>query len=299
MTQDTNIIQHTHTTTTHVAYDTAVPKLLLRPADSLMYPRPDTANYLLLSNDTVFAPYADDTVVTYRESLFAFTTHTTQEPEPQMRNNVQTLDWMFFVIVGLLALTSLYINHIRFSLKDIFLSLFNTRAQGRVERENNVKISNLVPMSGIYLAALAALISQIATNMMNVRLMVSPPLFYTALTTALILYVLLRGVLIRLVGDIFGDNSSVMLYLTSNHLFYFVGGMLLTPLLLFVYFAGNGSETAIYIATFFAALLTVARFIRGIQLILTNSKTSKLYLFYYLCILEIVPILAMAKIITR
>lgn len=297
--QDINIIQQTTTASAHAVYDTAVPKLLLRPADSLMYPQPDTTDYLLLCNDSVFAPYADDTVVAYRESLFSFTTHSTPECEPLMRNNAQTLDWMFFVIVGLLALISVYINHIRFNMKDIFLSLFNLRAQGRVERENNVKIRNLVPMTGIYLASLAALVYQIATSQMNVRLTVSPPLFYAALTAGFILYVLLRGALIRLIGNIFGDNSSVLLYLTSNHLFYFVGGMVLTPLLLFVFFAGNSSETTLYIAAIFAALLLVVRFIRGIQLILTNSKTSKLYLFYYLCILEIVPILAMAKILIR
>lgn len=279
--------------------DTAVPKLLLRPADSIMYPQLDTADYLLLCNDSVFAPYADDTLTTYCESMFASSPHISSAHEPQLRNSVQGIDWMFFVIVGLLALTSLYLNHIRFNLKDIFMSLFNQRVQGRVERENNVKIRNLIPMTGIYIAALSSLICQIATSYIKIHLTVEAPIFYTLLTAALILYVLLRGVLIRLVGDIFRDNGSVLLYLTSNHLFYFVGGMVMTPLLLFVYFAGNGSKTALIIASIFAIILLITRFLRGIQLILTNSKSSKLYLFYYLCILEIVPILAMAKIITN
>ena len=43
-------------------------------------------------------------------------------------------------------------------------------------------------------------------------------------------------------------------------------------------------------------LLFVVRLIRGLQLILTFSKTPKFYLFYYLCILEIVPIIIIIKV---
>lgn len=295
MTQDTNIAHHA--TAQLVVYDTAVPKMLLRPVDSVTTTERDTGDYLLLCNDSVFAPYAIDSLTTYCESMFATNSHGTITNDTQMRGSVQSLDWMFFVIVGLLILMSAYINSIRFSLKDIFTSLFDQRVQGRVERENNVKITSLLPMSGIYVAAVAAAIIQFITIHMSLRLTVPLPLFYAALVGTLILFLLLRGGLIRLVGSIFNDTDSMRLYLTNGHLFYFVGGMVLTPLLLFVFFAGKGSSTALTIALAIVAVILITRFVRGLQLILTNSKSSKLYLFYYLCILEIVPILVMAKIL--
>lgn len=297
MQQDTNIVRHI--ATQHVVFDTAAPKMLLRPVDSSMSAQVDTSDYLLLCNDSVFAPYAADSMETFRESMFVDNNIQGHGNEPQLRNNVPELDWMFFVIVALLSIISLYLNHIRFNLRDIFMSLFNQRVQGRVERENNVKTLSLIPMTGIYFASLAAVATQIVTSQLNLRLTIDEPLFYAALTGSLILFILLRGGLIRLIGNIFNDNNSVQLYLTSNHLFYFVGGMILTPMLLFVFFTDDNSTTALATATTFIAILLVVRLIRGVQLILTNSKTSKLYLFYYLCILEIVPILVMAKILIK
>ena len=290
MPQDTNIARY-------IVYDTVVPKLLLRPSDSLTVAKADSNDYLLVCNDSIFAPYAADSLTTYRESMFVKSVTHTSNNEPAMRNTTSGFDWMFFVIMLLLTLISIYINQTRFSLKDILTSLFDQRAQSRVERENNVKIRNLIPMTGIYLASAASIITLLACGEHGVRLTVSLPVFYLATVGVLFLYILLRGGLIRLIGNIFEDSASVQLYLTNNHLFYFVGGILLTPLLLFVYYAGAGQTTALYIAIGIISIVLTIRFIRGIQLILTNSKTSKLYLFYYLCILEIVPILVMAKII--
>lgn len=292
MINDTTIIHYT-------VYDTAVPKLLLRPVDSVSVSHADTGNYLLLCNDSIFAPYAADTTTVYRKSMFSSSQQLKQKQEPIMLNNSQNIDWMFFVIMALLSLMSIYINHIRFNLKDIFSSLFNQRVQGRVERENNVKIRNLIPMTGIYLAAIAAVVTRLTTSQLSMRLTVPEPLFYAALVGILIILLLFKGALIRLIGNVFNDSNSTLLYLTSGHLFYFVGGMILTPLLLFVYFADNAQINYLIIAAIVIAIVLIFRFIRGIQLILTNSKSSKLYLFYYLCILEIAPILVLTKILIK
>lgn len=294
----TNVINDS-TLVHSVVYDTAVPKLLSLPADSTEETQADTCDYLMLCNDSVFAPYAADSVTVYRESMFATNRQTATGHESPMRDSIQGFDWMFFIILALLALTSVYLNHMRFGLKDIFLSLFNQRVQERVERENNVKILSLLPMTGIYFASVAAIVTRLVTSHHSIRLTVEEPLFYALLVVAIYILILLRGTLARLIGNIFDDSSNVLQYLTINHLFYFVGGVVLTPFLLFVYFAGPAAPTALVIASAFIAILFVMRFIRGIQLFLTNSKKTKLYLFYYLCILEIVPILAMAKIIIK
>ena len=292
MTQDTNIARY-------IVYDTAVPKLLLRPSDSLTVTKADSSDYLLLCNDSVFAPYAADSLTTYRESMFAESTLRSPSNEPTTRNEVQGFDWMFYVVILLLTIISIYINQIRFSLKDIFMSLFDQRVLSRVEREHNVKSRNLIPMTIIYLASVSSVITQLACMESGIRLTVSIPIFYLATLGVINLFILIRNALIRMIGSIFEDNESVQLYLTSSHLFYLVGGILLTPLQLLVYFAGEARTAALYTSIGIIAIILIVRFIRGIQLILTNSKTSKLYLFYYLCILEIVPILAMAKILIQ
>lgn len=290
MNQDTNI-------TYHPVYDTVIPQLLLRPVDSTTASQPDNNDYLLLCNDSVFAPYVADSVTTYRQSMFVNSHVGHHGNEPQMRNATPEIDWMFVVIVALLALLSLNLNNIRFKLKDIFSSLFDTRVLERLERENNVKTISLINMTGIYLASVAAVATHIASSQPSLFITIPEPLFYALLTVSLILFVVLKGALLRLIGNIFNDSVPAQSYLTSNHLFYFVGALLLPPMLLFVYFAGPLKQAATAIALAIISIILILRIIRGIQLILTNTKTSKLYLFYYLCILEIVPILAMVKIL--
>lgn len=291
MNQDTNIVYHP-------VYDTVIPQLLLRPVDSTTLSTPDSNDYLLLCNDSIFAPYAADSVTLFRPSMFA-NSHTSHfGNEPQLRDVSQGFDWMFFVIIAMLALVSINLNRLRFNLKDIFASLFNQHTQGRVERENNVKTSSLLSMTFIYLASVAAVATRIATSQLDVILTIPEPLFFAILTGILFLYVILRGGLIRLIGSIFNDIYPVQAYLTSNHFFFFVGALILPPLLLFVFFAEPIEQTALAIATAIIAIILIVRLARGLQLILTNSKTSKLYLFYYLCTLEIVPILVMVKILT-
>lgn len=269
----------------------------MRPVDTISEPEADSSDYLLLCNDSVFAPYSADSLPRMRESMFSTNPLHVQYQNSELRGNTGGLDWMFFVIIGLLVLVSVYLNRIRFSMKDIFMSLFDQRVQERVEREGNVKIRNLIPMTGIYLASLAAVITSLATQHLDIRLTVSVPVFYLLLLGSLVLSMLVRGGLIRLIGSIFKDENSVELYLTSTHLFYFVECLLLTPLLLLVFFGGAISRVALIISIAIIGITLVTRVIRGIQLILTNSRTSKLYLFYYLCILEIVPILVVAKIL--
>ena len=73
--------------------------------------------------------------------------------------------------------------------------------------------------------------------------------------------------------------ASIVIYFTRNGIFRFIGN------------AFNNSEAGVI------ALLFTIRLIRGLKLILTFSKTPKVYLFYYLCILEIVPIIIIIKVV--
>ena len=122
-------------------------------------------------------------------------------------------------------------------------------------------------------------------------------LMYLAILGGLIAFIFLKNSLIRLLGNVFEDRSVTMLYISSNNLFYFVGGFVFVPLMLLLFYCPAATETILKTTIFLVGIIFIVRLFRGIQLILTNSKTSKLYLFYYLCIFEIVPILVMAKIV--
>lgn len=283
----------THTAAS-VSYD--IPQTLLRPHDSVFNPTVDTTEYLLLCNDSVFGCY-DTLPIRQRSSMFATNTHSKAYPLPSQRPATVSNDWVFATIILLLALVSIYLNNQKFKLKDIFLSLFDTRILERVFRESNIRTVSLLPMVGIYLASLAMVILRTTQTFGNLHIQLSPHLFFIATLLALIAFILLKNGMIRLLGDIFEDRLSTALYISSNNLFYFVGGLVATPLLLVLFYFAPAQKAILEATIILIAILFIIRLIRGLQLILTNSKTSKLYLFYYLCISEIVPILVMAKII--
>ena len=185
----------------------------------------------------------------------------------------------------------------RYRLKDLLMSLFDIRVRDRVWREYNIRIWTLLPTTGIFLAALAFVMFYLV-DQYDLLTYSHAPLLYLMLTLSLFAFVLLKHGLVRMLGSIFEDHDSVLAYIINNHLFYFVGSLVLTPLLLLMFY-GSGPLTgiAMKIALIILATIFTIRVLRGLQLFLTNSRSAKLYLFYYLCILEIAPILVMATIL--
>ena len=276
--------------------NTEIPETLLRPHDSIFHPNIDTTDYILLCNDSVFAPYKDQPIH-YRESMFASNKHKSDPIQPNTIYNQPSGDWIFATIILLLTFISIFLNNQKFKLKDIFQSLFDTRVLDRVFRESNIRSASLLPMVGIYMASLALIIIKIVNNSDAFITGLPNYLFYLIILLGLLLYIFLKNSLIRLLGNIFEDRAATMLYIASNNLFYFVGGLMSVPLMLLLFYFTAAENTILKTSIFFICTIFIVRLFRGIQLILTNSKTSKLYLFYYLCIFEIVPILVMAKIL--
>ncbi|MBP5548091.1 MAG: DUF4271 domain-containing protein [Bacteroidales bacterium] len=306
MRQDTNTtiqtIKDSHAV--HVAhhtprFDTATPKLLLQPPDSLMTvdTLPQTDDYLLLCNDSVFAKY-NDCETQYRESMFLGNSHSSAEPPQPIlgRQKEGYSGWFFGTIVLMLAIVSIFINSRRFKLKEAFQSLFDRRVLERVLRENNVKMWSLLPMTGIYIACLALTVVR-ATDFSGIHTHYSELQLFLASFAGIAAFILVKNSLIRLIGNVFNDSGSTSLYVANSHFFFLAGGLVLTPLQLLSFYGSGLSSTSLKISTFFIAILFIVRLLRGIPLILSNSKTSKLYLFYYLCIFEIVPILVMVKLL--
>ena len=280
-------------------YNTEIPPLLLMPQDTVAADTvvTDTATFSIIWTDSSDAPFPYKEVQ-MRESMFANNGHSRSETQPMAHSNHFTGGWIFACMLLLGTLISLYLNNQKFKINDIFRSLFDMRALDRVFRESNLSPRSLMPMTGIYLCAIALTALQV-TRQMAYGGGMSEALVFVLLLAALLVYVLTKNAFIRLFGVLFGDPSAAMLYLSSNYLFHFVGGLTLTPMLLFVYYTPSSSDLPLKIALGMVAILFIVRMLRGMQLILTNSRSSKLYLFYYLCIFELLPILITAKVIIQ
>lgn len=275
-----------------------IPPTLLRPKDTIVVDtqQTDTVKFLTCWFDTADIPF-EIREVQQRESMFAANKQSRSEAQPIARPGDIADGWIFGAIVLLTVFISLYLNNQKFKLKDIFRSLFDLRALDRVFRESNIKPLSLLPMTGIYLSSIALTALQ-ATRQYGVYLDGMPEVvLFLIMMGGLMLFILLKTGFIQMIGGLFENSTATALLNSSNFLFYFVGGILLTPLLLFVFYTPSAQGIPLKIALGVILILFLVRFLRGMQLILTNSKSSRLYLFYYLCIFEIVPILILTKVL--
>lgn len=246
--------------------------------------------------DSVLAPYRDLPVVR-RKSMFAGSVQHRDVVAPQERPVAQQYDWVFGIVILLLATISLYMNRHKFTLKELLTTLFDKRVLFRVFRDNNLKPYSLLPIAIVYLAGIALLVVHGVTRFSAEQFMLSEMVQYLLLLAGLLLFFFIKNSLIGLLGSIFEEVSNARLYVTNTYLFYFVGGLLTVPFMLLMTYNEALSLGTMYAYVGLIAILFIVRMIRGMQLILSSSNSSKLYLFYYLCIFEIVPILVTTKVL--
>ncbi len=251
-------------------------------------------DYLLACNDSIFGAYANWEAPT-RESLFALREQHSGESTPQLRQEPAATDWVFGIMALLLLATSLYLNNQKFKLKDILQSLFDRRIMERVFRENNLKPYSLLPMTCIYIGSLTLVANELICNTPGFILTKNTLLQYLMLFVALTVYYLIKNALINMFGSLFEDRHTTTLCISSNYLFCFLGGIAAMPLALLHFFSPIATSTILTAIGILVSIVFVLRLTRCLQIILSNSKSSKLYLFYYLCIVEIVPILLVTK----
>ena len=280
---------------TQVHYDTTVPVMLYYEPDTVVTSANDSVSDIAKTLDSLFAHDDNDSVV-YRKSMFTIK-GTRNDRDSIQRQSEPANDWIFGVIVLLLIGMSFYINRRRVKVKDMILALFDIRVLERIVRENNIKPITLFPQGLIYMASVAFIALAAAMNSGNGIAGMTLAAQYGVTLGAITAIIMLRNGTIRLMGNIFEDRESTHLYILNSYLYYSVGSLIIPPLLLLVFYSSIAETALLRTTLIIITIIFIVRLFRGMQLILTNSKTSKMYLFYYLCILEIAPILVMAKLI--
>lgn len=245
--------------------------------------------------DSVFARY-DTMSAETRESLFAGNEHCSVRVEPVPHNSQHTPEWIFLFLFVLIAILSVYVNARKVKIVQIVQSIFDRRTLDRVFRENNLSPSAFFATSAIYIGALSLIFFE-ALQSYNVLPSLPTMAQFAVVLLVLSLFVLIKGGMIRLIGIIFEDRNATNLYVANNNVIYFVGNLIILPLALLSFYSPVQHD-AFSIATYIAiAIVFIIRVVRGQFLILTNSKTSKLYLFCYLCIFEVIPPLLAIKMV--
>ena len=197
--------------------------------------------------------------------------------------------WIFVLLLTLVALLTLYYRTSKLHFKSLMPLLVDSRAMDRTLRSNNLNSRmRFVSMGLLMLACVLLPVHQMALAKTGLG-------GYLLLLAAVTALYLLRNGLMRLLAVIFDNNSAVDTYITSNYLYHLALATLTLPLLFLSFYLPFGRETMLYLLAGLVVLEFIMRLFRGLKLFLTQSSGSYVYLFYYLCIVEMVPVLALVK----
>lgn len=238
--------------------------------------------------DSIHRPQvAMDTV--FRKSLFQRHTlqvsHTTLQP----RVNPSEPTWVFIVLMLIVGLQCLYFRLRKLKIMSLLKAAGDIRAMDRLKRDSNLNLNYLWHPMGLLVVAPIVLLVQ------RMLLPDTGFLFGILLVAAAdVLYIVRNGIL-RMLGNTFENKQGVNLYITSSYIYHEIEGLVVVTLLFLFFYLPGARMTMFFIIVGFLAVAFVIRFLRSIKVFLTIPNHSSFYLFYYLCIVEILPLMVLAK----
>lgn len=240
--------------------------------------------------DSIFRPI-DRPEPQLRQTLFTHHGMAVQHEQPIMRHNDAVPVWTFVLLMILTVLAFIYYNSRKIKLNELLKATFDHHATERFVRSCNMSRPWALAPIGLLLTAVLSVVAY------QSAMTHTGPMGYLLLAAALGAGYMLRNGVMRLLGNIFGNQEAVASYIISNYLYHLVLTTALLPLLFLFVYMPWGNNAVLVIIVVLVALTFILRISRGVKIFLTNSKDSSFYLFYYLCTVEIVPILVMTKLL--
>lgn len=228
-----------------------------------------------------------DTV--FRQSMFKKHTLQVQGNELTPRYNNSEPAWVFVSLLLLTGLIALYLHLRKIKLFSLLKALVDRRAMDRIVRDNNLNHSlTILPMGILLVAAVCLPVHRVALSGTGFW-------GYLLLTVGISLLYILRNGILRLLGNTFENRQGVIIYITNNYFFHLLESIVVTALLFPLFYLPDAQTTMLSILVGFLVIAFAIRFFRGIKVFLTLPNSSSFYLFYYLCIVELIPILVLIK----
>lgn len=199
--------------------------------------------------------------------------------------------WVFGALVLLSGLLCLYYRIRKVKLLLLLKSTVDGRALDRLVRDSNLNRDVVMVSMGLLLMAAVALPA--------VRLLWPGADWwaYVAAAAGLGLLYVLRNGLMRFLGNVFERRQEVSRYITCNYVYHLVEATVAVPLLYFHFYLPSGGMPVLVALAVMAGVAFVMRLVQGVKIFLTHANGVGFYLFYYLCIVELVPVVVLLRVL--
>ncbi|MBQ7984875.1 MAG: DUF4271 domain-containing protein [Bacteroidales bacterium] len=247
-----------------------------------------------------------------RQSMFTQRTHTVHNIVMQENPSSVNNDWMFVIILAVLISTSFIIrfayNHIITFVSGCFSHTSVNVLTKDGETTNPLALLpvclTLLPMIAFLLYmlidnyGLQPLVLQYASKTFNLQL--TPLMLWFALYLSVTVVYFVRIFLIKIISWIFQAKKISNYYVQTNLNFGVLSGFVLVlPVLFSIYADSNTAQGFLFLSLLLIGILYVMQLFCCFCVIISKYKFSQLYLFFYLCTLELLPIIIVGKILLK
>ena len=242
---------------------------------------------------------ASDTTKAKYETLF--TAHKLK-PENSLPVAVsrETPDWLFFVLLLVIALLTWLKVFYQKNVRQIFEAFFSNTIANQIVRDENILVQRASVLLTITFNLAAALLLYLLSEIYDWQVPYAGSGFSKFIIFALLISFAYTAkfIVLKLSGFLFRIDKAIATYIFNIFIINNVLGILL--LLLVIGLAYLPPATTTYLiaaAAMFVCFAYIYRFLRGLVIGFSYNSFSNVYLFLYLCALEIAPLIIIIKLL--
>ncbi len=268
---------------------------------------------LSIVGDTVY--FKDYVCSAFRNSLCCNTKEKSMfvEKTPLINNNLSTtmrteqqsglgVFWIF-IFIGLVA--ALLLKFAKEKMYSFLSSLFS-KSQLAISTKDGGRIDIFVllplififlPVTSLLLGSLFSDIPFFETEISNHICGIHNTIIYLLIYLGFSVIYFLKMLFVMFFGWVFKATKIARYYVQIHYNFdIFLGFLLFLPLFCMIYTDFYQKEIFTFISLFLIVIVLVTRIIRSFYVIITTFKFSQFYLFFYLCVVELLPLFLLCKL---
>lgn len=206
-------------------------------------------------------------------------------------------DWVFVVFISCFVTLAWVTVFYHKRLMQVIYGTFSKRHLSQVAREGNlIKERIALAMWVVYILTFSMVLYQAAGWYMHWNFGDIPQMaVFVIICGGLTGFWLVKIITMNLLSKIFKTGQTNHEYLLNIVMFSSLTGLVILPLAIFMVYLK--SEALLYVCFAVVILMFVIRFIKGLLIGFSLTKFSYLFLFVYLCALELLPLAVLLKLV--
>lgn len=250
-----------------------------------------------VSSDSLFSSFQTISIEEISQPSILTSHYLEVKDQQPFERNIFSHDWITIHLLICLSLFAWVQIYYKKRLKQIIKAFTGVRYLNQLSRDGNIfKERIAIPLLIIYLVSISLLIYLFFTFILESAFL---NFYGLKLFSGIMLFILvswfIKNLALNFIGNVFKNYLVVTEYILTNFVFNIITGIVLLPLIIVSVYMP--SQEMIYTGAILWVLAFIYRLIRELITGLSYTKFSLFYRILYLCTFEIIPLIAITKLV--